>query len=137
MDDPRKDYPDPKRPSKQLQIHNLPTEWEYTNSTNQGDLLFFLRDKPPPLLLVLAMVLLNHLLGKWNDRYKLQKSQEKFNRLMYTYDIKQFAKNEKELETLTQAVRNGIWLGKRYRARNEKRKTVNNWTSRNTKEKKK
>ena len=37
--------------------------------------------------------------------YKLSKSQEKISHLMYGDDIKQFAKNEKELETLIQAVR--------------------------------
>ena len=37
--------------------------------------------------------------------YKLVKSQEKINHLMYTDGIKLFAKHKKKLETLTQAVR--------------------------------
>ena len=37
--------------------------------------------------------------------YKLSKSQEKINHLIYLNDIKLFAKNEKELETLIQAMR--------------------------------
>ena len=47
---------------------------------------------------------LNHILRKCTARYKLSKSQENINQLMYMDDIKQFAKNEKELETLTQTV---------------------------------
>ena len=34
-----------------------------------------------------------------HSEYKLHKSQEKTNHLMYVDDIKLFAKNEKELET--------------------------------------
>ena len=37
--------------------------------------------------------------------YKLSRSQEKINHLMYMEDIKLFAKNEKELETLIHAIR--------------------------------
>ena len=37
--------------------------------------------------------------------YKFTKSQEKINYLMYINDIKTFAKNEKEQETLIQAIR--------------------------------
>ena len=48
---------------------------------------------------------LNHILKKCTGGYKLTKSQEKINHLMYMNEIKQFTKNEKELETLIQAVR--------------------------------
>ena len=48
---------------------------------------------------------LKHVLRKWTAGYKLRKSQEKINHLMYVDDIKLFAKNEKELETLIHAVR--------------------------------
>ena len=51
------------------------------------------------------MMPLNHILTKWTTEYKLSKSQEKINHLMYMDDIKLFAKNEKELETLIHAVR--------------------------------
>ena len=42
---------------------------------------------------------------KMCNGYKLSRSQEKINHLMYMDDIKLFAKNERELETLTHAVR--------------------------------
>ena len=45
-----------------------------------------------------------HTLRKWIAGYKLSKSQEKINHLI-NMDDKQFVKNEKELETLTYAVR--------------------------------
>ena len=51
------------------------------------------------------MMLLNHIVRKGTDRYKLHKSQEKINHSIYIDNIKLFAKNEKELETLIQAVR--------------------------------
>ena len=57
------------------------------------------------LLLIIAMVPLNHILRKCTAGYKLSRSQEKINHLMYMNDIKLFAKNEKERETLIQTVR--------------------------------
>ena len=48
---------------------------------------------------------LNHILRKCAAGYKLSKSQEKINHLKYMDDIKLFAKNEKEMETLIHAVR--------------------------------
>ena len=48
---------------------------------------------------------LNHILRKCTAEYKLSRSQEKFNHQMYMDDIKLFAKNEKELETLIHAIR--------------------------------
>ena len=50
------------------------------------------------------MMPLNHILG-YKLGYKLSRLQEKINHLMYMDDIKLFAKNEKELETLIHAVR--------------------------------
>ena len=58
-----------------------------------------------PLLFIIAMMPLNHILRKKAVGYKLSRSQEKSNPLMYMDDIKLFAKNEKELETLIYAVR--------------------------------
>ena len=58
-----------------------------------------------PLLFRLAMIPLNHILRTCTAGYKLSRSQEKINHLMYMDDIKLFAKNEKELETLMLAVR--------------------------------
>ena len=46
-----------------------------------------------------------HILRKCTAGYKLSRSQEKINHLTYMDDIKLFAKNEKELETLIHAVR--------------------------------
>ena len=64
----------------------------------QGDVL-------SPLLFVIAMMPLNHILWKYTGSYKLTKSQEKINHLMYMDNIKLFAKNEKELETLIKTIR--------------------------------
>ena len=57
------------------------------------------------LLFIIAMMPLNYILRKCIAGYKLDGSQEKINHLMYMDDIKIFAKNEKELETLIHAVR--------------------------------
>ena len=51
------------------------------------------------------MMPLNHILRKCTVRYKLSKSQEKTNHLMYMDDINLFAKNEKEQENLIHSVR--------------------------------
>ena len=48
---------------------------------------------------------LNHILRKCTAGYKLSRSQKKVNHLMNKDDIKLFAKNEKELETLIHTVR--------------------------------
>ena len=50
------------------------------------------------------MMPLKHIFRKCTGGYKLHKLQEKIYHLMYMDDIKPCAKNEKELETLTQAV---------------------------------
>ena len=55
-------------------------------------------------LFVIAMMPLNHKLRKCNNEYNVKKSQGKVNHLMHMDDIKLFEKNEKELETLIQAV---------------------------------
>ena len=65
----------------------------------------FQEDAPSPLQFIIAMMPLNHILRKCATGYKLSRSQEKINHLMYMDDIKLFAKNEKELETLIHAVR--------------------------------
>ena len=63
----------------------------------------FQGDALSPLLFIIAIMLLN--LRKYTTWYKLSRSQEKMNPLMYMEDIKLFAKNEKELETLIHVVR--------------------------------
>ena len=60
----------------------------------------FQGDELSALLFIIAMMPLNHILRKCTARYKLRRLQEKINHLMYMDDIKLFAKNEKELETL-------------------------------------
>ena len=50
------------------------------------------------------MMQLSHILRKCTAGYKLSRSQEKINHLMYMDDIKLFPKNEKELETLIHKV---------------------------------
>ena len=64
----------------------------------------FQGDALSPLLFIIAMMPLNHILRKCTAGYKLNRSQEKINHLMYI-DDKLFAKNEKELQTLILAVR--------------------------------
>ena len=60
----------------------------------------FQGDAQSPLLFVITMVPRNHILLKCSGGYKPSKSQENINHLMHRDDIKLFAKNEKELETL-------------------------------------
>ena len=65
----------------------------------------FQGDAQSPLLFIIAMMALHHVLRKCIAGYKLSKLQEKTNHLVYMDNIKLFAKNEKELETLIHAVR--------------------------------
>ena len=69
-----------------------------TRGIFQGDAL-------SPLLFIITVMSLNHILRKCTAGYKLNRSQEKINRLMYMDDMKLFAKNEKELETLIHTIR--------------------------------
>ena len=57
------------------------------------------------LLFIIAMTPLNHILRKCTAGYKFSRSQEQINHPIYMDDIKLFAKNEKELETLIHAGR--------------------------------
>ena len=65
----------------------------------------FQGDTLSPLLFIIAMMPLNHILRKCTAGYKFSRSLEKVNHFMYMDDIKLFAKNEKELETLIHTVR--------------------------------
>ena len=65
----------------------------------------FKGDPLSPLLFIIVMMPLNHILRKCTAGYRLSRSQEKINHIMYMDDIKLFAKYEKELETLIHAVR--------------------------------
>ena len=55
----------------------------------------FQGDAPSPLLFLIALMLLKHILRECTAGYKLSRSQEKINHLMYMDDIILFAKNEK------------------------------------------
>ena len=65
----------------------------------------FLGDPLLPLLIVIAMIPLNHILKKCMGGDKFTKLQEKINPLMYKDDIKLFVANEKELKTQIQTIR--------------------------------
>ena len=52
----------------------------------------FQGDALSPLLFISAMLPINHILRKCTAGYKLSRSQEKINHLMYMDDIKLFAK---------------------------------------------
>ena len=65
----------------------------------------FQGDTLSPLVFIIAMMPLNHILRKCKAGYKLSRSQKNSNHQMYMDDIKLFAKNEKELETLIHAAR--------------------------------
>ena len=51
-------------------------------------------DALSPLIFIIAIMPLNHILRKFTAGYKLSRSQERINYLMYMDDIKLFAKNE-------------------------------------------
>ena len=55
----------------------------------------FQGDALSPLLFIIAMMPLNHILRKCTAGYKLSRSQEKINHLIYMDDIKLFAKKWK------------------------------------------
>ena len=65
----------------------------------------FQGDALSTLLFIIAMMPRSHILRKCTDGYKLRRSFEKINHLMYMDDIKLFAKNEKELGALIHTVR--------------------------------
>ena len=73
-------------------------ETKIQRGISQGDALSL-------LLFIIAMMPLNHILRKCTAGYQLSRSQEKIDHLMYMDDIKLFAKNKKELETLIHTVR--------------------------------
>ena len=65
----------------------------------------FQGDSLSPLIFIIAMMRLNHILRKYTAGYKLSRSQEKVNHLIYMDDIKPLVKNEKEQENLIHTVR--------------------------------
>ena len=79
----------------------------------------FQEDVLLPLLFVIAMIPLNHNLRKCTSEYKLSKSQEKTNHLMFMDGIKLFAKNKKRIENSNTGSEN-IQSGRRKKAGLEK-----------------
>ena len=65
----------------------------------------FQGDAQSLLFFVIAMMPLNHIFRKCTGGYKLNKLEKNISYLIYKEDFKLFAQNEKELETLIQAVR--------------------------------
>ena len=65
----------------------------------------FQGDALSPLLFIIAKMTLNQIFRKCTTGYKFSKSPETINHLIYIDDIKLFAKNEKQLETLIHSVR--------------------------------
>ena len=57
------------------------------------------------LLFIIALIPLKNILRKFATGYKFTKSKEKINHRMYMGDIKLFAKNKKERETLINAIK--------------------------------
>ena len=65
----------------------------------------FQGDSLSPLLFVIALIPLTYILRKSRPGYEFAKNGEKINRLLYMDDLKLFAKNEKDLDSLIQSVR--------------------------------
>ncbi|MUZ80571.1 reverse transcriptase domain-containing protein, partial [Shigella flexneri] len=58
-----------------------------------------------PLLFIIATMPLTNILSKCSAGYKFTETKEKMNHLMYMDDLKLFAKNKGELETLISTTR--------------------------------
>ena len=94
----------------------------------------FQGDGASPLLSIIAMMPLKHILRKCTTGYKLSRSQEQINHLMYMDDIKLCGKNgkkKKKIENSNTRSKNiqsrhnyGIWHRKMRHANNEKRQTI-------------
>ena len=65
----------------------------------------FQGDSLSPLLFVLAMIPLTRMLRKTKIFYQLKKGGEKINHLLFMNDLKLFAKNEEQIDSLVNSVR--------------------------------
>ena len=86
-----------------------PATWR--SEHQEGD--FSRRRTLTSIFVVVAMIPLTHVLRKIQSGYEFTKSKEKINHLLYMDDLKLYAKNEKELDSLVQTVRvfsNGIGM---------------------------
>jgi hypothetical protein len=64
----------------------------------------FQGDSFSPLLFVIALIPLTHVLRETNMGYQLEKNGPKINHLLFMDDLKMFAKNENEIDSLVQTV---------------------------------
>ena len=65
----------------------------------------FQGDTLSPLLFVIALIPLTYILRKCKPEYVFAKNGEKINHLLYMDDLKLYARNEKDLDSLIQSVR--------------------------------
>ena len=102
----------------------------------------FQGDALSPLLFIMDIMPLNHRLRKCTAGYKLSRSQEKINHLMYMGDMKLLAKKKKKKKNwklsytpsnIQSRHRNGIWHRKMFHARHEKWQMICDWWNGTTK----
>ena len=79
----------------------------------------FQGDSLSPVLIALVMILLTLMLRQTKASYELEKGGKKINRLLFVDDLKLFAKNEDQIDSLVNTVRmffrghqNGVWVTK-------------------------
>ena len=79
----------------------------------------FQGDSLSPVLIALVMILLTLMLRQTKASYKLEKGGKKINHLLFVDDLKLFAKNEDQIDSLVNTVRmffrghqNGVWVTK-------------------------
>ena len=89
------------------------------------------------------MMPLSHIIRKYTLGYKLSKSREKMNHLMYMDDMKLLAKNKKKpghpntgSENIQSGSKDGIWHWKMCHAGNKKQETTHDRKNETTKSKK-
>ena len=79
----------------------------------------FQGDSLSPLLIALVMIPLTLMLRQTKVSYELEKGGKKINHLLFVDDLKLFAKNEDQIDSLINTVRmffrghqNGVWVTK-------------------------
>ena len=79
----------------------------------------FQGDSLSPVLIALVMIPLTLMLRQTKASYELEKGGKKINHLLFVDDLKQFAKNEDQIDSLVNTVRmffrghqNGVWVTK-------------------------
>ena len=64
----------------------------------------------PPVLFVLALILLTISLRKMKTGYQFGTQRSSINHLLFTDDLKLYAKDEKQLDTLVNTVQYSAWI---------------------------